>query len=116
MKYLSGIVAGAMIPPRARICYVKPYNTSDCNVDLNAFATGVFQSNPTAKIDYWISNSYTNEFKMDSMANYLLEKENCDMYVLHTDSVAVTKLAQRGLVTSSTSDGRILSGENVLSR
>lgn len=71
-RYLTGIVAGAMTKSNI-IGYVAAHPIAEVIMGINAFALGVFESNPGAKINVKWSKSWHDPAKEKILANQLFD-------------------------------------------
>ena len=115
--YLSGVVAGSVLEPGGKLCYIKPFNDTECNVAMNSFAQGVMKANPTAIIHYWISNTYYDVYSLTQLAQHLLNDHDCDQlgfYGAVLEALFVFTAAGK-YVSAATADVRMALGDGVLS-
>jgi len=93
-RYLSGIAAGLKTKSN-KIGYVSAWGieNSECSSGLNAFAMGVNSVNPKAKVYIRTTNSWYNEKKEKSAAEWLLKK-GCDVIAQHVDTAGPQIAAQ----------------------
>lgn len=113
--YLTGVVAGNMIPQGGLVCFVKGFDVSSVQQGLNAFALGLFKYNPTARLVTTTINSWTDFFQEQQAAEQFFEM-GCDL-LSHQTSHAQTMEAftSRGRYGVGVySESRSLLGENML--
>lgn len=93
-RYLSGIVAG-MNTKTNKIGYVAAQDSSNSEVTggIDAFAIGVEEVNPKAKIYVAVTNSWYDEEKEKSASERLLNM-GCDVMTQHCDTPYPQTLAQ----------------------
>ncbi len=93
VRYLSGIVAGLQTETN-EIGYVAAFPISEVNRGINAFTLGVKKVNPKATVYVKWSNSWTDDEMTETATKNLLEAHKIDVVAMHTDSLAVLKLAE----------------------
>lgn len=92
-RYLTGILAGAMTKSNI-IGYVAAHPIPEVVRGINAFAIGVLESNPEAKIHVRWTHSWHDVPKEKILANELVDF-NADVLAMHQDSPAVQVEAQK---------------------
>lgn len=97
MRYLSGIVAGMQTETNC-IGYVAAYPIPEVNRGLNAFTLGVRAVNPDANVYVEWCDSWGNDQKAAEATERLLGAQDIDVLAMHSDSLAVMKIAEeRGI-------------------
>ncbi len=93
-RYLSGIVAG-MNTTSNKIGYVAAMDSSNSEVTggIDAFAIGVAEVNPDARIYVAVTNSWYDPQKEEAAAKKLLDM-GCDVMTQHCDTPYPMTLAQ----------------------
>ncbi len=95
MRYLSGIIAGAM-SDSGNLGYVGAYNTPEVVRGINAFALGAQSVNPDAKVTVVWTNTWFDPSKERQAAESLLDS-GCDVIAQHQDTTEPAKAAiERG--------------------
>ena len=92
-RYLTGLVAGAMTQKNI-IGYVAAYPIPEVIRGINAFAIGVRESNPEAKIIVRWTKNWHNSSKEKLIANELIDLK-ADVIAQHQDSPAIQIEAQK---------------------
>lgn len=94
-RYLSGIVAG-MNTTSNKIGYVAAQDSSNSEVTggIDAFAIGVAEVNPNAKIYVAVTNSWYDAEKEEAASKKLLDM-GCDVMTQHCDTFYPMTLAQQ---------------------
>jgi len=97
VRYLTGIVAGAMTKS-GKIGYTAAIPTSEVIRGIDAFARGVSEVNPEAKVyTKWVGNWY--DPTVERVATQSLVDCGCDVITHHTDSFAPAEVAEeRGVL------------------
>lgn len=93
MRYLSGIVAG-MQTETDEIGYVAAYPISEVNRGINAFALGVRQVNPDARVYVEWTQSWTGEAEAEAATERLLDGHDIDVLTIHTDTNRPLEIAE----------------------
>ena len=113
--YLTGVVAGNMIPQGGLVCFIKGFDVSSVQQGLNAFAIGLFKYNPSARLLTTTINSWTNLFLEQQAAERFYDM-GCDLLSHQTSHAQTmepfTSNGRYGIGVYSQS--RSLLGENVL--
>ena len=100
-RYLSGIAAGLKTTSN-KIGYVSAWGleNSECTGGINAFAMGVASVNPNAKVYVRTTNSWFDQAKEKSEAEWLLTA-GCDVMAQHVDTaepqIAAEKVGAFGI-------------------
>jgi basic membrane protein A len=97
VRYLTGIVAGAMTKS-GKIGYTAAIPTSEVVRGIDAFARGVSEVNPEAKVyTKWVGDWY--DPPEERAATQSLIDGGCDVITHHTDSFAPAEVAEeRGVL------------------
>jgi len=91
--YLNGLIAGALTKTN-RVGYVAAHPIPEVIRHINAFAIGVKEVNPKAKVYVlWIHEWYAPD-KARELAETLINKYNCDVLAFTEDSPAVVEVCQ----------------------
>ena len=91
-RYLTGIVAGAMTKS-GKIGYTAAIPTSEVIRGIDAFARGVSEVNPEAKVyTKWVDDWY--DPPLERRATQSLIDDGCDVITHHTDSFAPAEVAE----------------------
>lgn len=87
-RYLSGLVAG-MKTQSNKIGYVSAQGTgnSECTGGIDAFAMGVEEANPDAKVYVAVTNSWFDPEAEQKASDYLISID-CDVLAQHVDTTA----------------------------
>jgi hypothetical protein len=113
--YLSGVVAGNMIPPGGLVCFIKGFDVSSVQQGLNAFGLGLFKYNPTAQLKTVTINSWTDFFQEKQAAQWFYA-HGCDLLThqtSHADTLQVfTSQGRYGVGVYG--ESKSLLGENLL--
>jgi len=92
-RYLAGLVAGAMTQTN-RIGYVAAFPIPEVVRGINAFARGVREVNPEAKIIVrWLFTWYSPPDEIE--AAYALIAEGADVLIQHCQSPSVQQISER---------------------
>jgi basic membrane protein A and related proteins len=92
-RYLTGLVAGGMT--RSNIVgYVAAHPLHEVVRGINAFALGVWESNPDAKILVRWTKDWNDPLKEKQAANELIDAK-ADVIAQHQDSPAIQILAEK---------------------
>jgi hypothetical protein len=86
--YLTGVVAGNMIPQGGLVCLIKGFDVSSVQQGINAFALGLFKYNPTARFKTTTINSWTDYYQ-EAQAAERFYAMGCDL-ISHQTSHAKT--------------------------
>lgn len=97
VRYLTGIVAGAMTNS-GKIGYTAAIPTTEVIRGIDAFARGVSEVNPEAKVyTKWVGDWY--DPPVESVATQSLIDGGCDVITHHSDSFAPAEVAEeRGVL------------------
>jgi basic membrane protein A len=92
VRYLTGIVAGAMTNS-GKIGYIAAIPTSEVIRGIDAFARGVSEANPEAKVYIrWVGDWY--DPPEERSATISLIDDGCDVLTHHTDSFAPAEVSE----------------------
>ena len=92
-RYLTGMVAGGMTRSNI-IGYVAAYPIQEVVRGINAFALGVWEVNPDARILVRWTKDWNNPLKEKQVASELIEL-NADVLTQHQDSPAIQIVAEK---------------------
>ncbi len=92
-RYLTGMVAGGMTRSNI-IGYVAAHPLYEVIRGINAFALGVWESNPDAQIRVRWTKDWNNPLKEKQVANELIDLK-ADVITQHQDSPAIQILAEK---------------------
>ena len=92
-RYLTGLVAGAMTKSN-NIGYIAAYPVPEVIRGINAFALGVLESNPNAKIIVRWTKDWNDPIKEKIYANELVDLK-ADILTQHQDSPAIQIAAKK---------------------
>ena len=92
-RYLAGALAGMHTKSNV-IGYVAAMQNSEVNRGINAFALGVQQTNPNARVVVMWTGSWQYEEKEASEARRLITEAGADILTYHQDEPAAANVAE----------------------
>jgi basic membrane protein A len=92
-RYLAGALAGMHTKTNV-IGYVAAMQNSEVNRGINAFALGVQQTNPQARVVVMWTGSWQDEGKEAAEAHRLITEANADVLTYHQDEPAAANVAE----------------------
>ena len=97
MRYLSGIVAGAMTKTN-KIGYVAAFDIPEVNRGINAFTLGVQKVNPDAKVYVRWTKSWVSDGLAADVTRALMKDHAVDVLTTHTDALSPYQIAEQNNV------------------
>ncbi len=92
-RYLAGALAGMHTKSNV-IGYVAAMQNSEVNRGINAFALGVQQTNPNARVVVMWTSSWQDEEKEAAEARRLITEAGADILTYHQDEPAAANVAE----------------------
>lgn len=92
-RYLAGALAGMHTKSNV-IGYVAAMQNSEVNRGINAFALGVQQTNPNARVVVMWTGSWQDEEKEAAEARRLITEAGADILTYHQDEPAAANVAE----------------------
>ena len=92
-RYLAGALAGMHTKSNV-IGYVAAMQNSEVNRGINAFALGVRQTNPNARVVVMWTGSWQDEEKEAAEARRLITEAGADILTYHQDEPAAANVAE----------------------
>ncbi|MBR1398066.1 MAG: BMP family ABC transporter substrate-binding protein [Selenomonadaceae bacterium] len=93
-RFLAGAIAGLRTKTNV-IGYVAAISNSEVNLDINAFALGVQQTNPKAKVLVMWTGSWHNPTKEAANTERLIKDFKADVITYHQDDKTVADTAEK---------------------